>query len=123
MTMNYCINKIRQEEKIMTVIALFCPAFIAMSIKLRRGLWKKTDIFSVIMEYGKTVLWCNLFTVSIITYILRIQQVTSVAFESFSFFSKYVIIAMCCSFFMPYMQEYIKKYIEIRFYLKDKNEE
>ena len=104
----------------MDIIALFLPACITMSIRQQRGAGCEKKLFPVLLEYGKTVLWCNLLTMGVITYVLRVSDVQSDAFKSFPFFSKYVIIAMFFAFIMPYISEVIGRYIKIRFFVKEK---
>lgn len=104
----------------MEIIALFFPAFIAMTIRQKRGTGCEKHWFLVLLEYGRTVLWCNLLTVMIITYVLGMDSVVGEALNSFSFFSKYMIIASVCSFVLPYVQEVVARYIKIRFFLKEK---
>lgn len=104
----------------MEFAALFFPAFIAMTIRQKRGTGCEKHWFPILLEYGRTVLWCNLFTIILITYVLGMDSVVGEALNSFSFFSKYVMIACVCSFIIPYVQEVVARYIKIRFFLKEK---
>lgn len=104
----------------MEFIALFFPACIAMTIRQKRGTGCEKQWFMVLLEYGRTVLWCNFLPVVIINYILGMDGVVSEALSSFSFFSKYIVIACVCSFLIPYVQEVVSRYIQIRFFLKEK---
>ena len=104
----------------MEIIALFCPACIAMTIRQKRGTGCERQWFPVLLEYGRSVLWCNLLTVVLITYVLGMESVVSEALTSFGFFSKYIIIASGCSFIVPYIQEVAARYVKIRFFLKEK---
>ena len=44
------------------------------------------------------------------------------ALDSFPFFTKYSLIAIVTAVFMPYMQEIIKKYVEVTFLVRKKDE-
>ena len=103
----------------MEFIALFIPSFITMSIKLRRGTLSESGVFSIIFEYAQNVLWTNFFVVSIVTYLLGMDDVQSNALKSFPFFTKYVVIAVIWAFFLPYIQEVGKRYIKIHFHIKE----
>lgn len=104
----------------MILIGLFFPAMIAMAIRRKRNNEAKNDWFSGILEYGQTVLFCNLFTMIIITYVLKIDGVEITAFNSFSFFTKYVIIAIVYSALIPYLEEIIQKYFQVKFTVEKK---
>lgn len=106
----------------MTVIGLFFPAIISVTIRQRRRADPKTDFLSVFIEYGLSVLFCNLFSMVLITYVLGIGDVAMSAFESFPFFTKYTVIAVVIAFIMPYLDEIFKKYIQIKFVIEDQDE-
>ncbi len=104
----------------MEFIALLMPACIAMTIKQRRLAFCDKERIFVLFEYGRMVLWCNLFAIGIITYVFRISNVRSDALNSFPFFMKYVVIASVVSFVIPYISEIIRKYIKVAFYIEEK---
>lgn len=105
----------------MIVIGLFFPALITIGIRRRRNAGEGKGFFPAFVEYGKAVLFCNLFTMIIITYILKIDGVEITAFHSFSFFTKYALIAVCYSAFLPYLEEIVKKCFQIKFTVEGKN--
>lgn len=49
----------------------------------------------------------------IITYVLGISDVTADAFNSFPFFTKYVVIAAFVAMLLPFCVELVKKYFSI----------
>ena len=107
----------------MIFIGLFLPSFIAMIIRQKRNTGGEKQWFSVLLEYGKTVLFCNLIVMSVITYILKIDNVGITAFNSFPFFTKYVILAIVYSVSIPYLEEIIKKVFCIEFTILGRNDE
>lgn len=106
----------------MTLIGLFFPAIISVVIRQKRKTGDKRELLSILSEYGLSVLFCNLFSMIVITYVLGIGDVAMSAFESFPFFTKYTVIAVIIAFIMPYLEEIYKKYIQIKFVIEDKNE-
>lgn len=97
----------------MEIIALFFPTTISMKISVNRSVEKDTGILQVIIKYGLYVLADNLLTQLIITYVLGISDVTADAFNSFPFFTKYVVIAAFVAMLLPFCVELVKKYFSI----------
>lgn len=106
----------------MKLIGLFFPAIISVVIRQKRRNEDKRELLLILSEYGLSVLFCNLFSMILITYVLGIGDVSMSAFESFPFFTKYTVIAVIIAFVMPYLEEIYKKYIQIKFIIEDKNE-
>lgn len=106
----------------MRIIGLFFPALISITIRHSRSSELTWQITQILIEYGIYVLVNVLVTTSIITYGLNISGVTVDAFDSFPFFTKYEIIAIAAAIFTPYIQEIIKKYIEVTFAVRKKDE-
>lgn len=107
----------------MILIGLFFPSFITLAIRHKRNTKREINWLYILLEYGQTVLFCNLIIIIVITYILKIDNVEISAFNSFSFFSKYVLMAVIYSAFVPYLEEMVKKIFHIEFTILEKNEE
>lgn len=106
----------------MRIIGLFFPALISVSIKHARNSELTWQMPKILAEYGIYVLINVLITASNITYGLGISGVTVDALESFPFFTKYTIIAIVIAIFIPYVEEIIKKYIEVTFVVRKDDE-
>lgn len=106
----------------MRIIGLFFPALISISIKHSRNPECTWQMPMLLVEYGIYVLVNVLATTMIITYGLNISDVLVDAFDSFPFFTKYTIIAIIVAVFTPYIQEIAKKYIDITFSVRKKDE-
>lgn len=59
---------------------------------------------------------------SIVVYICMKTEIASNDLERFSFFTKYVAIAVIVAVLMPYVEEVLKKHIEVRFTVRGKDE-
>ena len=77
----------------------------------------------LLFEYGINVLINVWITISIVTYIFLVPDATIDALDRFSFFSKYTAIAIVVAIFIPYAEEILKRYIEVKFTVRSKNEE
>ena len=106
----------------MRIIGLFFPALISIAIRHSRNSELTRQMPKVLVEYGIYVLINVLVTTSIITYGLNVSGVTVDALDSFPFFTKYSLIAIVAAVFTPYMQEIIKKYVEVTFLVRKKDE-
>lgn len=104
----------------MELVAIFCPALISLWVKLNRDKEKKIVGIRILILYGIYLLFCNIFTLVMVVYVLRMDSVVVEFLRSFSFFLKYVIFSSCIAFFLPYIQEITKKYFEIHFEIEDK---
>ena len=107
----------------MSFIALFLPAGISLMIRHKRNQELKWRIPESILEYVVLVLINVLLSQCIIVYLLGIHEVDMSAFQSFPFFTKYLVIAMLIGWLMPYVEEIGRKYIEISFSVGDKLED
>lgn len=107
----------------MSLIGLFFPAFITLAIRHKRNTKREINWFYILLEYGQTVLFCNLIIIIVITYIFKMDNIEVSAFNSFRFFSKYVVLAVIYSTFIPYLEEMVKKIFHIEFTILEKNEE
>lgn len=99
----------------MILIGLFFPSLITMAIRRKRNSEHEDNWFAFLLEYGQTVLFCNLIIMTIITYVIKIGNVESTAFNSFPFFIKYVVMSVVYSAVIPYLEEIVKKFIQIKF--------
>lgn len=104
-------------------IALFFPALISIFIYIRREQVEKNSKVELLVRYGIYTLLVNWFVMSLIIYILGIEYCTLDAMESWSFFTKYVLIAVFLAWIIPYIEEIIRKSISVRFQVKSKLEE
>lgn len=107
----------------MILIGLFLPAFVTMAIRQKRNNGCEKQWFFILLEYSQNVLFCNLIVMSVITYILKIDNVQISAFNSFPFFTKYVILALVYSITIPYLEEFVRKLFHIRFTILGKEDE
>jgi len=105
----------------MSFIALFMPACISMLIRHRR----KKESYSVknILEYAVLVIANVWMSQIIIVYILGIKEVDMTAFQSFPFFTKYMLISVITACLLPYAEEIFCKYIGISFTVEQVGEE
>lgn len=106
----------------MRIIGLFFPALISIAIKHSRNTECAWQMPAILIEYGIYVLVDVLVTTTIITYVLNISGVSVEAFDSFSFFTNYTLLASVVAIFTPYVHEIVKKYIEITFSVRRKDE-
>ena len=98
----------------MKIISLFFPSFISVFIRhIRKNASWEMPV--CLFEYGIYVLINTWITTSIVTYIFGIEEAMSTSLESFSFFTKYTVIAIIMAIFIPYVEEIINKYISVRF--------
>lgn len=97
----------------MKLIALFIPAIISLGIKYRKNREKKWGYFDFIYEYAVSVICNVLLTESLISYVLRLGSVNIDAFDSFSFFTKYMIFALLFAVGMPNIRYILKTNISI----------
>lgn len=107
----------------MNFIALFAPALFTVTIRQKRENAGEQKILPTVLEYGKTVLICNLFAMLAVTYIFKIDGVMETAFTSFPFFIKYAVIELLFACILPYLEEIWKKYVHISFIIEGKDEE
>lgn len=106
----------------MILIGLFFPAFITLAIRQRRNAGRGKGWLCILLEYGQAVLFCNLIVMITITYILKIDNVEISAFNSFPFFTKYVVIAVAYSALIPYLEEMVRKVFGVKFTIMGKDE-
>lgn len=107
----------------MIFVALLFPAAISILISYRRSNNPLKFCVKSIFEYMVWTIINILLSTSTIVYILGISEVDSNAFNSFPFFTKYVIIALLFAVILPYIVEIIKKYFDIKMDIVENEEE
>lgn len=85
----------------MKIIALFAPAIITMAIRFKKNGGEAWGWFDYVKEYLQALLFNVIVTESIITYVLGASGEESIAFERFSFFTKYMWIACAIAYITP----------------------
>ncbi|MBD5505071.1 MAG: hypothetical protein HDR09_15405 [Lachnospiraceae bacterium] len=99
----------------MSFIALFLPACISLIIRHKRNDKLKWSVPESIIEYAILVLVNVLVSQCVIVYVLGIGGVDMSAFQSFPFFTKYLVISMALAWLTPYLEEIGRKYISVSF--------
>lgn len=97
----------------MEVIGLFFPAIVSVMIRNRRNTESGWRMPVILFKYGIYVLVNVLLTTCVIVYALGLSDVTADALNSFSFFTKYMMIALVMAILVPFVEEIIGKYIQI----------
>lgn len=97
----------------MEMIGLFFPAIASVMIRNRRNTEFGWSMPAILFRYGIYVLINVLLTVCVITYGVGLSGVTADALNSFSFFTKYTVIALIMAILVPFVEEIIGKYIKI----------
>lgn len=99
----------------MSFIALFLPACISLIIRHKRNDRLKWSVPESIIEYAVLVLVNVLVSQCIVIYVLGIDGVDVSAFQSFPFFTKYLVISMVTAWLTPYLEEIVRKNISVSF--------
>ncbi|MDE7130558.1 MAG: hypothetical protein K2O65_02005 [Lachnospiraceae bacterium] len=99
----------------MSFIALFFPACISLVIRHKRNDRLEWGVPESIIEYAILVLINVLVSQCIVIYVLGIDGVDMSAFQSFPFFTKYLVISMTIAWLTPYLEEIGRKYISVSF--------
>lgn len=97
------------------MIALFFPAFISISIYVKRKSLELVPDLKLLIRYGIYVIFVNWLGMSLITYIFHIEDCRMESMESFGFLTKYIFITVLFAFLIPYIEEIIHKSIHISF--------
>lgn len=106
----------------MSIVGIFVPGMISLWIKHKRNTENTWSAPKVLFEYGIYVL-INVFLAGcMITYALGMPDVTSDALNSFPFFTKYILIAVVMAVLVPYVEEIIKKYIQVTLIVRTNDE-
>lgn len=105
-------------------IAVFLPSIITITIRYKRSNGDRWKILRYISEYFIAVICNVVITQSTVQYFLSDGVIDTKAFERFTFFTKYMIIACVLAFIIPYIYEIISKYIHVSIKVKERvNEE
>ena len=104
----------------MKIISLFFPCLISILIRHKRRVNDTWKMPIVLFEYGINVLINVWITMSIVTYVFLVRYATIDALNRFSFFSKYTAVAIIVAILVPYAEEILKKYIEVKFTVRSK---
>ena len=106
----------------MSFIALFLPACLSLIIRHKRNKELNWNIPESILEYAILVIFNVLLSESIIVYVLQIE--TDIAsFQSFPFFTKYMVISLFFAWLLPYVEEIGRKYIKVSFTVDSRTSE
>lgn len=97
----------------MEIIGLLFPAIVSVLIWNRKNTESGWRMPAILFRYGFYVLINVLLSVCVITYGLGLSGVTADALNSFTFFTKYMVIALIMAVLVPLVEEIIGKYIQI----------
>lgn len=104
----------------MIYLAFLFPAVISVKIWLKRkGKDKKNPL---VLEYMGWVLLNVFLSISTIVFVLGLSSADSSAFESFSFFIKYLVIAIIYAVILPFILEIISKWIGVEIIIESDEE-
>lgn len=106
----------------MKFIGLFFPPLISAFIRYKRGEIYMQGVVAVLFSYIIYVLVDTWVAMSIVVYICMKAEGSVNDLERFSFFTKYIVIAMVVAVLIPYVEEVFRKYIEIKFVVRRKDE-
>lgn len=98
----------------MSYIALFCPAAVSLAIYRKRS-GSGTSVPESVIAYLIFVLAVNWFSMSTVVYLLRIYDSEMEFMNGFTFFIKYVLIALVFALILPSLYGLISKAVKIRF--------
>ncbi len=104
----------------METLALLFPAGISVWIWHKRNEKISWSVMPTLVEYS---IWtvCNvLVSVLTVVFVFRHRDLTSEAFMSFSFFWKYMLVAVFAAFLMPYLVEFVMKCFGVTFTIERK---
>lgn len=107
----------------MKIIALFFPALISISIYAKRKSIELTPNLSILIRYGIYVMAVNWCDMSLTTYVFGRDNSILEYMEKWTFFTKYVFIAILFAWLIPYIEEIIIKFIQINFRIEPKAKE
>ena len=106
----------------MKLVCILAPALIAFSIRKKRGYMSGNPIDTVI-AYGLWTLIINFISMSIVAYVIGINDVNASALDSFGFATKYIVISAIVAVIMPYIVEILSKYISVSFSIETSEED
>lgn len=106
----------------MRYIALFFPAILSVGISYRRNNGEKWLWFDYVREYVGAVICNALVAGFVISYVLGLGAVNIEAFDSFPFFTKYLLIAIVLATLFPHIRDVIKANISISYEIDKKQD-
>ncbi len=106
----------------MTVIGLFFPAFISMAVCRKLSKEIPRDGLSSVIRFGIYVLADTWLTQITLTSLLGLGQIMESALTSFTFFTKYVLIASAWAVILPVAEEMTRKYIRVSIHISSDKE-
>ncbi|MBD5514084.1 MAG: hypothetical protein HDR06_05360 [Lachnospiraceae bacterium] len=104
----------------MRYIALFFPAIISVGIEYKKNNGEKWNWFEYIYKYAFFLISNVFLTESLVTYIFKMGAVTIDAFDSFPFFTKYILAATVFAVILPAVLKIIRANISFSFELHKK---
>ena len=110
---HYDLKSLESDEEKMRLIALFIPAIISLGITYRKNREKKWKFFDFIYEYAISLVSNVLLTESLISYVFQLGSVNIDAFDSFPFFTKYMVFALLFALGMPNIRYIVKTNISL----------
>ena len=110
---HYDLKSLESDEEKMRLIALFIPAIISLGITYRINREKKWKFFDFIYEYAISLVSNVLLTESLISYVFQLGSVNIEAFDSFPFFTKYMVFALLFALGMPNIRYIVKTNISL----------
>ena len=103
----------------MLYICLFFPAIIALSI--HRKFYKLKSVFDYIIIYCNYCLFINLIINGISYFISDIKEnIYDINLFTIDFSTKYLLMALIISLFLPLIYAFFEKNVKIKFVLKEK---
>lgn len=102
------------------ILSLFFPALISILIYTKRRSIEIRLTLDLLIRYAIYVLIVNWCALSIVIYILKIENVILEFLESGPFFTKYTLIAMFLAWIIPYIEEIVQKSIHISFHIEER---
>ncbi|MCM1124040.1 MAG: hypothetical protein NC416_15775 [Eubacterium sp.] len=95
----------------MRYIALFFPAMISVGIAHQKTEGAKWNWFTYLYQYAIFLISNVFLTEALVTYIFKMNAVTIDAFDSFPFFTKYILASTVFAVILPHACRIIKQNI------------
>lgn len=102
----------------MKAIALFFPALISISIYVRRMSIERKITLNMLIKYAIYVMLTNWCCMSLLTYAVRLEDCRAEYLDSWGFFTKYLLLAALFAWMIPYVEEMIRKSVQVSFQVK-----
>lgn len=105
----------------MALIGLFFPSVISLLLDKKIMKEKEYNAPEDIVKYVVYVLVNTLITMSMIVYVFKITDSLVTTFNSFPFFTKYLVISIFFAIIDPIIKEVICSHLRIKLERKDEN--